>query len=75
MRSTATVRHPGCLPRLEVRFGPHCSRSTTLVTEMLNGAADDLSPIELRARAAATALGAAPLPIPTHMSEQVSYPG
>ena len=42
---------------------------------MLNGAADDLSPIELRARTAANSLGAAPLPIPTHMSEQVSYPG
>lgn len=60
------------------RGGPLSARSAhgaQLVAEMLNGAADDLSPIEFRARTAATSLRAAPLPIPTHMSEQVSYPG
>ncbi|GAB7007675.1 hypothetical protein JCM18899A_51500 [Nocardioides sp. AN3] len=70
---------PGVPTRVEVRFRPTAAHGAQLVAEMLNGAADDISPIGLRARhrghRAPARLGTAPLPSATHMSEQLSYPG
>lgn len=54
----------------------HCSRSTTLVTEMLNGAVGDLCPIEPRTRTVARLVGSTCAAHPdSHVRAGVYYPG